>query len=90
MWNRGTLGSFSESHCAKTTRTDRRNFIPQIGQLPFASPFSGRLPQSDRSDAKKATGMKATDAACAANTAVKISLAEKAMKRKTLTIPAKP
>jgi hypothetical protein len=34
--------------------------------------------------------MKATDAACAANTAVKISLAEKAMKRKTLTIPAKP
>ena len=90
MSHRGSVRSLIESHRANATRPDRRNFIPQIGQLPFASPFSGRLPQSDRSDAKKATGMKATDAACAANTAVKISLAEKAMKRKTLTIPAKP
>src|ERR1019366_5512154 len=61
--HRGSVRNLIESHRANATRPDRRNFIPQIGQLPFASPFSGRLPQSDRSDAKKATGVKATDAA---------------------------
>jgi hypothetical protein len=44
---RATVGSFSESHRAKAKRPDRRIFSPQSGQ----------------SDAKKATGVKATDAA---------------------------
>src|ERR1017187_3899436 len=63
MSHRGSVRSLIESHRAKAKRPDRRNFLPQIGQLPFASPFSGRLPQSGQSDAKKATSVKATDAA---------------------------
>jgi hypothetical protein len=47
MWNRGTAGSFNESHRAKSSHPDRRNFLHQSGE----------------SDAKKATGVKATDAA---------------------------
>jgi hypothetical protein len=66
---RGTVGSLLESHRAKATRPDRRIFIPQTRWLPSAAPFSGRLPastttqQSGQSDAKKATGVKATAAA---------------------------
>jgi hypothetical protein len=63
MWNRGTVGSLGESHRAKSSHPDRRNFIPQAGQLPSAALFSRRLPQSGQNDAKKATGVKATDAA---------------------------
>jgi hypothetical protein len=100
---RATVGSFSESHRAQATRPDWRFFSPPTSQ----------------SDAKKANGVKATDAADAhehiltiqnaadlefpanaparradaaraANTAVQIILAEKAIERKTLTFPAKP
>ena len=45
MSNRGSVGSLIESHRAKATRPNRRNFLPQSGQ----------------SDAKKATAVKATD-----------------------------
>ena len=45
MTIRGTVGSLLESHRAKATRPDRRNFIPQTGRLPSAAHFSGRLPQ---------------------------------------------
>jgi hypothetical protein len=47
MWNLGAIGSISESHRAKATRPDRRIFLPQSGQR----------------DAKKATAVKAADAA---------------------------
>jgi hypothetical protein len=63
MSNRGSVGSLIESHRAKAMCPDRRNFLPQTGQLPSAALFSRRLPQSGQSDAKKATGVKATDAA---------------------------
>jgi hypothetical protein len=42
---RGTVGSLLESHRAKSSHPDRRNFIPQTGRLPSAAQFSGRLPQ---------------------------------------------
>ena len=42
---RGSVGSLIESHRAKGSRPDRKNFLPQPGQ----------------SDAKKATGVKTTD-----------------------------
>ena len=42
---RGTVGSLLESHRAKCSHPDRRNFIPQTGRLPSAAQFSGRLPQ---------------------------------------------
>jgi hypothetical protein len=45
----GTIRSLTESHRADASRPDRRNFTPQSGQ----------------SDAKKATGVKNTDAAVA-------------------------
>ncbi len=68
MRNRGTVGSLIESHRAKAKRPDRRNFLPQTRRLSSAALFSRRLPasttqQSGQSDAKKATGVKATDAA---------------------------
>ena len=42
---RGTVGSLLESHRAKSSHPDRRNFIPQTGRLPSAAQFSGWLPQ---------------------------------------------
>jgi hypothetical protein len=62
MWNPGTIRSFIKSHRAKAKRPDRRNFLPQTGQLPSAAIFSERLPQL-RSIVPNATGVKATDAA---------------------------
>jgi hypothetical protein len=47
MTERETVGSFTGSHRAKGSHPDRRNFLPQTGQ----------------SDAKKATAVKAADAA---------------------------
>jgi hypothetical protein len=41
MRNRGSVGSFTESHRAVVLRPDRRIFIPQTGQLPSALRFSG-------------------------------------------------
>jgi hypothetical protein len=42
---RVTVGSFIESHRAKSSRPDRRNFIPQTDRL-FSEPsFPGRRPQ---------------------------------------------
>jgi hypothetical protein len=45
MSDRGTVGSLLESHRAKSSHPDRRNFIPQTDRLPSAARFSGRLPQ---------------------------------------------
>jgi len=42
---RGTVGSLLESHRAKSSHPDRRNFIPKTGRLPSAAHFSGWLPQ---------------------------------------------
>ncbi len=42
---RGTVGSLIESHRAKNSHPDPRNFTPQTGRLPSAAQFSGRLPQ---------------------------------------------
>ena len=41
---RETVGSFSESHRAKCSRPDRRNFLPQAGRLPSALRFFMRFP----------------------------------------------
>jgi hypothetical protein len=60
MRNRGTVGSFSGSHRAKAKRPDRRNFLPQTGQLPSAAIFSEQLPQL-RSIVPKSTGVKTAD-----------------------------
>jgi len=40
-----TVGSFRESHRAKSQRPDRRSFLPQTGQLPSVTYFLARLPQ---------------------------------------------
>ena len=42
---RESVGSLIESHRAKSSHPDRRNFIPQTGRLPSALRFSDRLPQ---------------------------------------------
>jgi hypothetical protein len=78
MRERGTVGSFIESHRAKGSHPDRRNILPQTRRIPSASHFSSRLPRlpepsatfpanntrrSGQSDAKTATAVKAADAA---------------------------
>ena len=40
-----TVGSLIESHRAKSSHPDRRNFMPQPGRHPSVAQFSGRLPQ---------------------------------------------
>ena len=42
---RGTVGSLIESHRAKGSHPDRRNFIAQTDRFPCPAHFSGRLPQ---------------------------------------------
>ena len=48
MRNRGSVGSLIESHRAKSSHPDRRNFIPQTGRLPFALQFSERFSRQHR------------------------------------------
>ena len=61
----GIVGSLIASHRAKHSHPDRRNFIPQARRLPRAAQVSASATsqQSGQSDAKKATGVKAADAA---------------------------
>jgi hypothetical protein len=63
MTARGSVGSLVESHRAEAPRPDQWNFLPQNRLLLPAAQFSELHPQSDQSAAKKATGVKATDAA---------------------------
>ena len=60
---RGTVGSLIGSHRAEGSHLDRRNPIPQTRRFPSAALISRWLPQSGQSDAKKATAVKAADAA---------------------------
>jgi hypothetical protein len=55
MRNRGTVRSLTESHRAKATRPDRRNFLPQTQRLPSAAHFSGRLPPITKHRPQSAT-----------------------------------
>jgi hypothetical protein len=45
MWNQGTVRSLIESHRAKSSHPDRRNFISQSCRIQSAAQFSGQLPQ---------------------------------------------